>query len=1291
MSTLTETSAGRDDRGAYLLINNKKLYFNDAEKTSKKNDDNICWAASASNMMAWTGWGYTATIKNEDDILDVFRKNFKYSAKFGGKDNAGIEWYLTGNYPLQNIQGADQLKNNKYQGLYKGLDLQKYLLNTNATQAGISVADKAYLSGMAVGMGIGFYNSFLPFNSTRVGGHAITIYGIGTDKTKNPTDPGYYTSVFIADPDNSREVSGGGRKAPDTLIYIPITWVSSVGKYRLDPGYLGDSSIYTYIDDFTILSRKPAQLAYKPDMQITSGTSGKTTASNEISVGTDNTVTHAQENKDVYLTFSVQNGGTGSAANGTVDIFINNEWFLSLSTDNLKPGEKQTFKKLKLGKLDAGNYNITIEANAGGFIDEITAFNNTENITINVLDKKTFDLAFSADEPADIFTVDEDGNQITPDDSQAWGIYFCIENQGLAKSAKAQVKISIDGNDYGSYGISALGGGKHGEFVFMNDDFQPLTAGNHLLQIEIISNDPAAESNTQNNILTQYIYVNPKNAPNEDSPDIIQEEEAQDEQSTIFMTGSNQVQINGAFHAEGDTDIYHFAVETTAPGEFHLCFAGAPGSAWITDASGTRQLEQGFNTVTVTPSEQTVTCEEDSMTYGAFTVTVQGDSGSYTLYAAAPGKELAGTTPDLKLSSSNLTLNPGESGTLELSLAWDPGREVTISLAQIFGDDDLSTDQSVITFNSDNWFKTQKVNFTASQDAWSDAYTYTLSADGLKTQEVYVTVTDTANYSAPVLTAMEQTGDALRLKWIANVYSLDSVEISRSTDGVTWETVTTLNAETKSYTISDFNDASRYYYRIAGINSYGVYSDWTDPALFGEFVPPEDAGKPVFYDNMMITSAGYSARIAWQQAGDADGITGYEFRYGTSQDLSTEKTIFLSGLGLNLNNLEAGTYYYQVRAVNISGQVSEWSTVDDFEIDYAAPSETSSALNGATRLKLNSSHSEAIAAGKSSEFFAVVLDAGSYALAGSFDSSKFSVVLYDAFGKKKLSANADKNGTLAGKEKLLSAGTYFIEVQSKNAKYEGGIYSLEVTGNTAPRGDLSNQIAGTASVIGLNETDHALSGGYAYDAFVGFSDPVDFYQLTMDKVGSLQVTVNEISSKVKLSLGKLDAKGNFKTVKTITAKNSGDTLSSGMLLNGNWYLKVSAASPGNMKSDTGYSLDIAGTALDGAANNTDDKRSGASFLNLGSTVSDWVGYGDAIDYFKFELTENSRIQLSLETVAGDQNRLKAGLFTEKNKKITLDETLSSGELAAGTYFVSVAITDKKKYQSAYELSIAAIA
>ena len=61
--------------GKPMYLNN--LHFIDAEKTKAgDNDDNLCWAASCSNLLTYTGWAQQAGFQTEDEVFDLYVSSF---------------------------------------------------------------------------------------------------------------------------------------------------------------------------------------------------------------------------------------------------------------------------------------------------------------------------------------------------------------------------------------------------------------------------------------------------------------------------------------------------------------------------------------------------------------------------------------------------------------------------------------------------------------------------------------------------------------------------------------------------------------------------------------------------------------------------------------------------------------------------------------------------------------------------------------------------------------------------------------------------------------------------------------------------------------------------------------------------------------------------------------------------------------------------------------------------------------------------------------------------------------
>ena len=71
----------------------------DAEKENilEGNDTNLCWAASAADLLEFTGWNKQ---EDEDAAYEEFRNSFN---NLGGTQNMAIDWYMNGINPAQKV------------------------------------------------------------------------------------------------------------------------------------------------------------------------------------------------------------------------------------------------------------------------------------------------------------------------------------------------------------------------------------------------------------------------------------------------------------------------------------------------------------------------------------------------------------------------------------------------------------------------------------------------------------------------------------------------------------------------------------------------------------------------------------------------------------------------------------------------------------------------------------------------------------------------------------------------------------------------------------------------------------------------------------------------------------------------------------------------------------------------------------------------------------------------------------------------------------------------------------
>ncbi|MBN1614912.1 MAG: PEP-CTERM sorting domain-containing protein [Deltaproteobacteria bacterium] len=201
----------------------------DANKTyGNPEDDLMCWAAAASNILAWGGWG-TAVYSNEDLIW----QNFQYHwTDEGGIMAFGWQWWFDGTNPAQGESGWSQINVPGGGNHYSYFDFGDYYHQTSEKPSALSAID-AYLHA-GYGVTIGIYTA-------TGGGHALTIWGY----EYADSDPGTYTGLIFSDSDDYKSADGSKKDL----------WLTALN-YSSDRWYLGGSA--WYIGEVEALERNPA-------------------------------------------------------------------------------------------------------------------------------------------------------------------------------------------------------------------------------------------------------------------------------------------------------------------------------------------------------------------------------------------------------------------------------------------------------------------------------------------------------------------------------------------------------------------------------------------------------------------------------------------------------------------------------------------------------------------------------------------------------------------------------------------------------------------------------------------------------------------------------------------------------------------------------------------------------------------------------------------------------------------------------------------------------------------------
>lgn len=208
----------------------------DAEKSpNNSEDDDMCWAAAASNILAWTGWGYVQnqSFMNEDDIFGYFQD---YWTDNGGLMEFGWNWWFDGTHQSPtglewsyiDVSGGGDFWDPPY-------NFANYYYRTYLDPFALPAIDQYLHNGYGVSLGI-----YGP------GGHAITCWGYEFSET-SPTD---YLGIYITDSDDDKSLNN----PPDTLDYYEVSFNTSNNRWYLQ-NYGGSSA--WYVGEVQALAPKP--------------------------------------------------------------------------------------------------------------------------------------------------------------------------------------------------------------------------------------------------------------------------------------------------------------------------------------------------------------------------------------------------------------------------------------------------------------------------------------------------------------------------------------------------------------------------------------------------------------------------------------------------------------------------------------------------------------------------------------------------------------------------------------------------------------------------------------------------------------------------------------------------------------------------------------------------------------------------------------------------------------------------------------------------------------------------
>lgn len=284
-----EGKGGRDrivDPQAVMLTDHFGGDWSDAEKIPADDgkgestglpgadDDWMCWAAAASNILEWTGWGQVANMFTTDQMFQYFQDHW---TDYGGLMNYAWDWWFDGSNDSQGYADWSQVDVSGG-GFFPNVDIDDY---SHVTTDNSLVMDKI-VNHLDAGDGVtlAVYNGW--------GGHAITCWGYLVDAN----DPNAIRGVFVTDSDDYKLHAD----PIDAIRYYDVS--SRNGSWYLRDFYDSDS---WHVGAVFALERRPSSL----ENADRSGSEKSSVSEGILPVGLRNPGRHVYHEKPTTLTGSI--------------------------------------------------------------------------------------------------------------------------------------------------------------------------------------------------------------------------------------------------------------------------------------------------------------------------------------------------------------------------------------------------------------------------------------------------------------------------------------------------------------------------------------------------------------------------------------------------------------------------------------------------------------------------------------------------------------------------------------------------------------------------------------------------------------------------------------------------------------------------------------------------------------------------------------------------------------------------------------------------------------------------
>ncbi|MBQ4614517.1 MAG: VCBS repeat-containing protein [Akkermansia sp.] len=473
-----------------------------------------------------------------------------------------------------------------------------------------------------------------------------------------------------------------------------------------------------------------------------------------------------------------------------------------------------------------------------------------------------------------------------------------------------------------------------------------------------------------------------------------------------------------------------------------------------------------------------------------------------------------------------------------------------------------------------------------------------------------------------------------------------------------------------------------------------------------------DADKTGQGDSLLCWAASASNMLAWWQ-------NRYELQNFTSQDAPATADSIFHTFTSNWNNASGREKYGLIWWV--SGETEDAAYQDFYSKNYtggtdvgeyyAAHYDEISTSQLVKEVSLTGVSAEQIAMDWASVYESGgIMSVGVYRTMGSASlSGGHTLTLWsfstDASGRlcsMTVTDSDDKTDALLTLNLVYNVTQGYYQINQAGSSLHGYLLGDYSSLGAFQATDSDNNEVSNASGIVLESTGG--DGSYA-DAVVndwlGKGDTQDYFCISATKNGSYSFSLNagSIDTALWLSIGTMNAAGDFVVDQDLLINpDSAVQALSGVNLKAGEQYYISVKAHDNMET-TEYSLSVSAEWVDESLvsnNNSLSKATALSATGGESAIESWVGAGDALDYYRFEMAADGHLHINL---AGLEKNTKVRLLQERaNGDITqklsttakvdsgLDRTLS---LTSGVYYLEIASYDMGSglYNSTYALEL----